>query len=68
MIAPVLPQGLTIHFTGKVLSKPYIDMTLALMEMAGIKIDRKGTIFYWLVLSKFLTLLYIFISYKSVIH
>ncbi len=40
MIAPVLPQGLTIHFTGKVLSKPYIDMTLVLMEMAGIKMGR----------------------------
>ncbi len=40
MIAPVLPHGLTLHFKGKVMSEPYINMTLALMEMAGIKLYR----------------------------
>jgi len=40
MIAPVLSHGLTLHFKGKVMSEPYINMTLALMEMAGIKLYR----------------------------
>lgn len=37
MIAPVLPEGLTIRLTGKVGSKPYIAMTLALMQHYGVK-------------------------------
>ncbi|MBA4053909.1 MAG: 3-phosphoshikimate 1-carboxyvinyltransferase [Marivirga sp.] len=32
MIAPVLPQGLTLEFEGKVGSRPYIEMTAALMK------------------------------------
>lgn len=37
MIAPVLKQGLTIHLTGKIISYPYIQLTLRLMQMAGIE-------------------------------
>ena len=36
MIAPVLPQGLEITLEGKVVSRPYIDMTLALMRYFGV--------------------------------
>lgn len=36
MIAPVLPDGLEIELEGKVGSKPYIRMTLQLMELFGI--------------------------------
>ncbi|HEY8402213.1 MAG TPA: 3-phosphoshikimate 1-carboxyvinyltransferase [Cytophagaceae bacterium] len=36
MIAPVLPEGLVIELEGKVGSKPYIRMTLRLMELFGI--------------------------------
>lgn len=36
MIAPLLPQGLTIELTGKVGSRPYIEMTVALMEEFGV--------------------------------
>ncbi len=36
MIAPTLPQGLTLELTGKIGSRPYIDMTLALMQHFGI--------------------------------
>lgn len=37
MIAPVLERGLTINFTTSLSSKPYIDLTLALMQKAGIE-------------------------------
>ncbi len=37
MIAPTLEKGLTIALTGKVGSRPYIEMTLSLMEMYGVK-------------------------------
>ncbi|MCM1517601.1 MAG: 3-phosphoshikimate 1-carboxyvinyltransferase [Pseudoflavonifractor sp.] len=36
MTAPVMEQGLTIHLSGEVISRPYILMTLALMERWGI--------------------------------
>lgn len=35
MIGPVLPQGLTLHLTGNLISKPYIDLTLQLMREFG---------------------------------
>lgn len=37
MIAPLLPQGLTIELTGKVGSRPYIEMTAALMGKFGVR-------------------------------
>lgn len=37
MIAPTLPQGLSITLTGEIGSMPYITMTLALMERFGIQ-------------------------------
>ncbi|MBX2914938.1 MAG: 3-phosphoshikimate 1-carboxyvinyltransferase [Cyclobacteriaceae bacterium] len=37
MVAPTLPQGLTLSLTGKIGSVPYIEMTAALMEQFGIK-------------------------------
>ncbi len=36
MIAPCLPQGLTIHLTTEVFSRPYIQMTLDLMNSFGV--------------------------------
>jgi 3-phosphoshikimate 1-carboxyvinyltransferase len=39
MIAPKLPQGLTLELTGKVGSRPYIEMTLDLMKQFGIQAD-----------------------------
>ena len=35
MMAPILPQGLTVELTGKVMSRPYIEMTLGLMKHFG---------------------------------
>jgi 3-phosphoshikimate 1-carboxyvinyltransferase len=37
MIAPSLPHGLTVRLTGKIYSRPYILMTLSLMEHFGVK-------------------------------
>lgn len=39
MIAPRLPHGLTLIVEGKVVSKPYIDMTLSIMQHFGVKVD-----------------------------
>lgn len=37
MIGPVLKNGLTLHLTGEVISRPYINLTLQLMEDFGAK-------------------------------
>lgn len=45
MIAPALPKGLTISLEGKVGSKPYLEMTAALMGHFGVTPDfRDATI------------------------
>ncbi|GAA4827463.1 3-phosphoshikimate 1-carboxyvinyltransferase [Algivirga pacifica] len=42
MIAPVLPKGLKIHLLGEVASRPYIEMTLQLMQNFGISYQWEG--------------------------
>lgn len=42
MIAPSLPQGLTLELTGTINSRPYIDMTLALLKQFGISSKVQG--------------------------
>ena len=37
MIAPLLPNGLSLALTGKIVSRPYIQMTLNLMKTFGIQ-------------------------------
>ncbi len=41
MIAPMLPEGLTLHLTGEIVSRPYIDLTLQLMAEFGAKVSWK---------------------------
>jgi 3-phosphoshikimate 1-carboxyvinyltransferase len=36
MIAPALPKGLTLNLTGKIGSRPYIDMTASIMKHFGV--------------------------------
>ena len=36
MIAPTLPEGLTIHLDGEIVSRPYLEMTLKMMEYFGV--------------------------------
>ena len=42
MIAPTLEGGLTLRLKNKITSRPYIDMTLKLMEQFGVKYSWKG--------------------------
>lgn len=39
MIAPYMINGLKINLKGKVISKPYIQMTLKMMEDFGVKVE-----------------------------
>ena len=39
LIAPVLKNGLTIQFKGEVISKPYIDMTVQMMQYFGVEVS-----------------------------
>jgi 3-phosphoshikimate 1-carboxyvinyltransferase len=39
MVGPLLPGGLDLHLTGKAVSVPYIEMTLALMRQCGIRVE-----------------------------
>ena len=36
MIGPLLPQGLTLELTGRIGSRPYIEMTAAIMKHFGV--------------------------------
>ncbi len=36
MVSPLLPDGLQLELTGKVASRPYIEMTLDLMKIFGV--------------------------------
>ena len=42
LIAPYLPEGLEIHLIGEQVSRPYVDMTLSLMDDFGIKIKTES--------------------------
>lgn len=42
MIAPCLPQGLNIELEGELVSRPYLDMTLDIMEFFGAKSHFEG--------------------------
>lgn len=44
MIAPLLPEGLALELTGTIFSRPYIRMTLHLMEHFGIVSEWKGSV------------------------
>lgn len=39
MIGPVLTGGLELHLTGEIISRPYIDLTLAVMERFGAEAE-----------------------------
>lgn len=42
MIAPFAKEAVTITVSGGLVSRPYIDMTVAVMEEFGIAVDRHG--------------------------
>jgi len=39
LIAPVLPHGLALEIEGELTSRPYVEMTLAMLEQTGIRYD-----------------------------
>lgn len=39
LVAPRLPHGLRLRITGTQVSRPYLDMTLRMMEQAGISVQ-----------------------------
>lgn len=43
MIAPLMEKGLTLHLQGKVISKPYIHLTLQLMKQYGVEREWVGS-------------------------
>ena len=38
IIAPRLPEGLTINIEGELVSKPYVDLTIAIMKKFGVEV------------------------------
>lgn len=44
MIAPTLPQGLTLEIEGELTSKPYVDMTLEMLAEVGIEHSWNGNL------------------------
>ncbi|MEJ1238846.1 3-phosphoshikimate 1-carboxyvinyltransferase [Chryseolinea sp. T2] len=44
MIGPLLPQGLTLELTGRIGSRPYIDMTGAIMKHFGVQCTMSGNV------------------------
>ena len=40
LAAPCMPEGLQIHIAGDVVSRPYLDMTIAVMESFGATVDQ----------------------------
>ncbi len=44
MIAPLFPDGLIIKLKGSIVSKPYIEMTLSIMESCGVQYEWKKSV------------------------
>ncbi|MEL7220617.1 MAG: 3-phosphoshikimate 1-carboxyvinyltransferase, partial [Bacteroidota bacterium] len=42
LLGPTLPQGITLHLEGKIVSRPYIEMTLGLMNYFGVDHQWEG--------------------------
>ncbi len=44
LIASQLPQGLQLHIEGELTSRPYVEMTLAMLKQAGIQNEWNGNL------------------------
>lgn len=44
MVAPILPNGLTLELQGKIGSRPYIEMTASLMKYFGVTSEFQGNV------------------------
>lgn len=45
LIAPLLQQGLAINVSGKLVSQPYVDMTIAVMRAFGVEVRQHERVF-----------------------
>lgn len=45
LVSPKLKNGLRIHSPGQIVSRPYLDMTLKLMNFYGVKVQEKKDTF-----------------------
>lgn len=43
MLAPTLPQGMTLEIKGSIASRSYLDMTLSIMRSNGITVEETST-------------------------
>jgi 3-phosphoshikimate 1-carboxyvinyltransferase len=43
---PTRPEGSRIHLTGRIVSEPYIDATLATLDHLGVSVTRRGREFW----------------------
>lgn len=46
MLGPTLPAGLSLHLEGKIVSRPYIEMTLGMMGYFGVRHEWQGNIIH----------------------
>jgi 3-phosphoshikimate 1-carboxyvinyltransferase len=45
MVAPLMKNGLQLHLTGDLISKPYLQLTVRLMEQFGVVVTEEGQTF-----------------------
>jgi 3-phosphoshikimate 1-carboxyvinyltransferase len=45
MVAPLMANGLRLHLTGRVISKPYLQLTIRLMNEFGVTVSEDGQTF-----------------------
>src|SRR5206468_8077569 len=43
MVAPLASNDITIDVEGGLVSRPYVDMTIAMMREFGVRVDSEGT-------------------------
>src|SRR5438094_3991599 len=42
IVAPLASTDITIHVEGGLVSRPYVDMTIAMMRDFGVRVDQEG--------------------------
>jgi 3-phosphoshikimate 1-carboxyvinyltransferase len=46
MAAPLMKNGLRLHLTGRIISRPYLQMTIRLMNEFGVTVEEEGNTFF----------------------
>ena len=45
MLAPLMVNGLRLHLKGRIISKPYLQLTIRLMNEFGVAVSEEGSLF-----------------------